>query len=101
MTPVKSNKPKAGKRPAKPGYGVVAVSLYTDQKMWVDRVAQEVGSTGHKQNRSFVVQVAIEALAQQLLDRGSTSPDAIAEFFRNFRRKRSALGTRHRHLWLY
>jgi hypothetical protein len=98
---VKRKRTQTGKPRAKRGYSVVAISLYTDQRRWVDRMVREVGAAGHKKNRSFVLQVAIETLAQQLLDTGRTTPDAVAGFFRSVRRNRAALGLRHQHLWLH
>lgn len=51
--------------PARPGYRVVAVSLYTPELEWVDRATALLRSAGHtKASRSLVVREAILRLQE-------------------------------------
>src|SRR5689334_21337106 len=51
----------------KPGYRVVAVSLYTPEADWIDEVTKSLQLAGNpKANRSLVVREAIQRLREAL-----------------------------------
>jgi hypothetical protein len=56
---------------AKPGYRVVAVSLYTPEADWIDRITRALQLAGNaKANRSLVVREAILRLQEELAAKG-------------------------------
>jgi len=56
---------------AKPGYRVVAVSLYTPEADWIDQVTRALQLAGNaKANRSLVVREAILRLQEELAAKG-------------------------------
>ena len=55
----------------KPGYRVVAVSLYTPEADWIDQVTRALQLAGNaKANRSLVVREAILRLQEELRAKG-------------------------------
>ena len=55
----------------KPGYRVVAVSLYTPEADWIDQVTRALQLAGNvKANRSLVVREAILRLQEELREKG-------------------------------
>jgi len=63
----------------KPGYRVIAVSLYTPEAEWIDamtRVLQRAGNP--KANRSLVIREAIARLQEDLHDK---SPQEAMQYF--------------------
>jgi hypothetical protein len=72
--------------PAKQGYRVVAVSLYTPEADWIDQVTRALKYAGNpKANRSLVVREAILRLQQELQDK---SPSEILSDFTTRQAKR-------------
>ena len=57
--------------PAKPGYRVVAISLYTPEADWIDQLTRALQLAGNaKANRSLVVREAILRLQEELATKG-------------------------------
>jgi hypothetical protein len=84
-----ARKPKpAPERPIeKPGYRVVAVSLYSPEAEWIDRATQLLRSAGNpKANRSLVVREAILRLQEELAEK---NPQEILRDFTERQAKRS------------
>jgi hypothetical protein len=55
----------------KPGYRVVAVSLYTPEADWIDQITRALQLAGNaKANRSLVVREAILRLQEELRTKG-------------------------------
>ena len=56
---------------SKPGYRVVAVSLYTPEAEWIDQLTRALQLAGNtKANRSLVVREAILRLQEELASKG-------------------------------
>ena len=75
----------------KPGYRVVAVSLYTPEAEWIDQLTRALQLAGNtKANRSLVVREAILRLQEELAAKG---PGEILSDFttRQARRAQEAL----------
>jgi len=63
----------------KPGYRVVAVSLYTPEAEWIDHLTQMLQRAGNpKANRSLVIREAIARLQDDLQDK---SPQEALQSF--------------------
>lgn len=73
-------------RSSKPGYKVIAISVYSDQAESVERTAQELLEAGFpKATRSFVIQTAIQRLHEDL--EGKTGEE-MAKYFLERQTKR-------------
>lgn len=73
----------------KPGYRVVAVSLYTPEAEWLDHMAGVLQRAGNpKANRSFVIREAIVRLQEDLQDK---SPQEVMQYFIERHAARAAL----------
>ena len=76
---------------SKPGYRVVAVSLYTPEADWIDQITRSLQLAGNaKANRSLVVREAILRLQEEIAAKG---PGEILMDFttRQARRAQNAL----------
>lgn len=75
-------------KPAKKGYRIVPVSLYTPQAAWIDLLTKQLKEMGnHKANRSFVVQEAILRLKEGF---ANMTPEQISNDIIEATRRRSA-----------
>lgn len=62
----------------KPPYRVIAVGVYDDQAVSLDRAAEHLQRAGLKANRSFVVQALVRRLQQEI---EGLSSDAVVDLF--------------------
>ena len=63
----------------KPGYRVIAISLYTPEAEWVDHLTQMLQRAGNpKANRSLVIREALARLHEDLQDK--TPQEALQDF---------------------
>lgn len=77
----------AADRPRKPGYRVVAVSLYTPEADWIDQTTKALQAAGNaKANRSLVVREAILRIQESLADK---RPEEILQDFTEHQAKRA------------
>lgn len=64
---VRAPEPARLRDAARPGYRVVAVSLYTPEAEWIDQITRTLQLAGNaKANRSLVVREAILRLREEL-----------------------------------
>ena len=71
----------------KQGYRVVAVSLYTPEAEWVDRVTKDLQRAGNsKANRSLVIRGVIQRAQEELAEK---SPEEILHYFTERQVKRT------------
>lgn len=72
--------------PKKPRYKTIAVGLYEDQALLIDRTATELQKAGYpKANRSFLFQTLVRRLTREI--EGKTS-DEILQYFLDFHLRR-------------
>jgi hypothetical protein len=77
--------------PRRPGYKIVAISLYTPELAWADKISSQLQRAGVvKANRSLVIREAIHQLETELEGKNS---EEFLRFFLDRQAARSAAKT--------